>query len=256
MARRVEIEFVSDRLAGARLAQAYAIAVPERRRVTANERSDDERDLEATGRVAAIYARVSSERQREEGTIASQLAGLRELAAERGLIVSEELVFCDEGFSGATLDPAGARAAARPRRRGGVRGAAVPRAGSARAPLRLPGAAARGARSRRRGGRLRARRRALGLAGGRAVAPVPGDDRRVRARADPRAHPAREAAPRPHGLTGGDGGRPLRLPVRQARPSTPRATGRSTRPRREVVREVFRRYTERAAARSPSSPDG
>jgi len=58
---------------------------------------------DTAGRVAAIYARVSSERQREEGTVASQLAGLRELAAERGLIVSEELVFCDEGFSGVTL---------------------------------------------------------------------------------------------------------------------------------------------------------
>ena len=58
---------------------------------------------QASGRIAAIYARVSSERQREEGTIHSQLAGLRELAAERGLLVAEELVFCDEGFSGATL---------------------------------------------------------------------------------------------------------------------------------------------------------
>jgi site-specific DNA recombinase len=58
---------------------------------------------QTSGRLAAIYARVSSERQREEGTVQSQLAGLRELAAERGLIVSEELVFCDEGFSGATL---------------------------------------------------------------------------------------------------------------------------------------------------------
>ena len=56
-----------------------------------------------SGRVAAIYARVSSERQRAEGTVQSQLAGLRELAAERGLLVVEELVFCDEGFSGATL---------------------------------------------------------------------------------------------------------------------------------------------------------
>src|SRR5512135_2147250 len=58
---------------------------------------------QASGRIAAIYARVSSERQREEGTIHSQLAGLRELAAERGLLVAEELVFCDEGVSGATL---------------------------------------------------------------------------------------------------------------------------------------------------------
>jgi len=62
--------------------------------------------MQTTGqqtRLAAIYARVSSERQREEGTVASQLAGLRELAEQQGLVVAEELVFCDEGFSGATL---------------------------------------------------------------------------------------------------------------------------------------------------------
>ena len=35
-------------------------------------------------RVAAIYARVSSERQRQAETIQSQLAALRELAAGRG----------------------------------------------------------------------------------------------------------------------------------------------------------------------------
>ena len=58
---------------------------------------------ERPGRVAAIYARVSSERQREEGTIESQVAGLRELATERGLALAEEFVFCDEGISGATL---------------------------------------------------------------------------------------------------------------------------------------------------------
>jgi site-specific DNA recombinase len=56
-----------------------------------------------SGKVGAIYARVSSERQREDGTVASQLAGLRELAAQRGLLLAEEMVFCDEGFSGATL---------------------------------------------------------------------------------------------------------------------------------------------------------
>jgi len=55
------------------------------------------------GRVAAIYARVSSERQRQTETIQSQLAALRELVCERGLLVPDELVFCDEGFSGATL---------------------------------------------------------------------------------------------------------------------------------------------------------
>jgi site-specific DNA recombinase len=57
----------------------------------------------AAGTVAAIYARVSSERQREEGTIQSQLAGLRELAAKRGLLVADDLIFEDDGFSGATL---------------------------------------------------------------------------------------------------------------------------------------------------------
>ena len=57
----------------------------------------------SSGRVAAIYARVSSERQRQDETIASQTVGLRELAADRGLLVSEDLVFEDEGFSGATL---------------------------------------------------------------------------------------------------------------------------------------------------------
>ena len=56
-----------------------------------------------TGRVAAIYARVSSERQRQDETIQSQTVGLRELAAQRGLLVVEDLVFEDEGFSGATL---------------------------------------------------------------------------------------------------------------------------------------------------------
>jgi site-specific DNA recombinase len=54
-------------------------------------------------RVAAIYARVSSERQRQAETIQSQLAALRELADRRGLLVADELVFEDEGFSGATL---------------------------------------------------------------------------------------------------------------------------------------------------------
>ena len=56
-----------------------------------------------TGRVAAIYARVSSERQRQDETIHSQTVGLRELAADRGLLLPEDLVFEDEGFSGAIL---------------------------------------------------------------------------------------------------------------------------------------------------------
>ncbi|MFV2070002.1 MAG: recombinase family protein, partial [Pirellulales bacterium] len=52
---------------------------------------------------AAIYARVSSARQKEEQTIASQTAALRAHAAATGLEVQPEWVFEDEGYSGATL---------------------------------------------------------------------------------------------------------------------------------------------------------
>src|SRR6266571_1745743 len=52
---------------------------------------------------AAIYARVSSARQKKDQTIGSQTAALREHAAGNGLEVPEEWVFEDEGHSGATL---------------------------------------------------------------------------------------------------------------------------------------------------------
>ena len=52
---------------------------------------------------AAIYARVSSARQKEEHTIGSQTAALREYATAADLEVPAEWVFEDEGFSGATL---------------------------------------------------------------------------------------------------------------------------------------------------------
>jgi site-specific DNA recombinase len=52
---------------------------------------------------AAIYARVSSDRQREDHSIDSQLAVLREYAQAHGYVVAEEWIFADEGYSGATL---------------------------------------------------------------------------------------------------------------------------------------------------------
>ena len=52
---------------------------------------------------AAIYARVSSARQKKDQTIASQTASLRAHAKQRGLDVPDEWVFEDEGHSGATL---------------------------------------------------------------------------------------------------------------------------------------------------------
>ncbi len=52
---------------------------------------------------AAIYARVSSARQKKDQTIGSQTAALRAHAADQRLEVPEEWVFEDEGHSGATL---------------------------------------------------------------------------------------------------------------------------------------------------------
>ena len=57
--------------------------------------------------MAAIYARVSSEQQREERTISSQTAALIEFAKTRELDVPKEWVFEDEGYSGATLERPG-----------------------------------------------------------------------------------------------------------------------------------------------------
>jgi site-specific DNA recombinase len=54
-------------------------------------------------KVAAIYARVSSDRQKENHTIASQLAALTEYAEAHGYKVPAEWHFQDEGYSGATL---------------------------------------------------------------------------------------------------------------------------------------------------------
>jgi site-specific DNA recombinase len=52
---------------------------------------------------AAIYARVSSDKQAEAGTIASQVEALRERVRESGMPLEEEFCFIDEGYSGATL---------------------------------------------------------------------------------------------------------------------------------------------------------
>ena len=55
------------------------------------------------GLIAAIYARVSSEQQAEDHTIASQVAALRVRVAEDELLLAAEHEFLDEGYSGATL---------------------------------------------------------------------------------------------------------------------------------------------------------
>lgn len=58
-------------------------------------------------RIAAIYARVSSERQKEEHTIESQVVALIEYAENAGCTVPEEWIFKDEGYSGTLLSRPG-----------------------------------------------------------------------------------------------------------------------------------------------------
>ncbi len=54
-------------------------------------------------KIAAIYARVSSDQQKEEKTIASQTAVLIEFARQENYQVPDEWIFEDEGYSGANL---------------------------------------------------------------------------------------------------------------------------------------------------------
>jgi site-specific DNA recombinase len=54
-------------------------------------------------KTAAVYARVSSDRQKEEQTIGSQVSALLELARTEGYVVPPEWIFQDDGYSGATL---------------------------------------------------------------------------------------------------------------------------------------------------------
>lgn len=54
-------------------------------------------------RPAGIYARVSSDRQKEDRTIESQIASLIEYAKAEGYLVPKEWIFKDDGYSGSNL---------------------------------------------------------------------------------------------------------------------------------------------------------
>src|SRR5919202_766817 len=56
---------------------------------------------------AAIYVRVSTERQERQQTINSQLAVLRTWARDQGHTLAEAHIFRDEGYSGSRLDRPG-----------------------------------------------------------------------------------------------------------------------------------------------------
>jgi hypothetical protein len=60
----------------------------------------------------ALYARVSTTRQQEERTVASQLATLEKAAEGMGLVVAAEHRYVDEGYSGSRLDRPGLDCAA------------------------------------------------------------------------------------------------------------------------------------------------
>ena len=52
---------------------------------------------------AALYARVSSEQQAQQGTIESQVEMLKQRIQADGLIVDDELCFIEDGYTGSTL---------------------------------------------------------------------------------------------------------------------------------------------------------
>ncbi len=54
-------------------------------------------------KIPAIYARVSSDQQREVKTMARQTAALIEFSSQENYQVPDEWVFEDEGYSGASL---------------------------------------------------------------------------------------------------------------------------------------------------------
>lgn len=59
--------------------------------------------MEDTSMLVAIYARVSSEKQSQEGTIGSQVAALKERVLADDCSLPEEFCFIDDGYSGSTL---------------------------------------------------------------------------------------------------------------------------------------------------------
>ncbi len=72
-------------------------------------------------KTAATYARVSSDKQKEENTIASQTAALIAFAGERQFEVPREWVFEGDGYSGARRSAMRAGVRANKLRDGGYR---------------------------------------------------------------------------------------------------------------------------------------
>lgn len=59
--------------------------------------------MDKTDLTAALYARVSTERQAQANTIASQIEAIQHRATQDGLTIDESMCFVDDGYRGATL---------------------------------------------------------------------------------------------------------------------------------------------------------
>lgn len=140
---------------------------------------------------AAIYARVSSDRQKENHTIASQTAALIEYAQKNGYSVPPEWVFQDEGYSGAILVRPGLEGLRDLAAEGQIVAVLVYSPDRLSRKLCLSGVAERGAVAMRSGvGLFESASRSH--TGGSVAGAVSGHDCRIRARPDCRALPARQ----------------------------------------------------------------
>ena len=242
-ARVVDTEFVFDRLQAAELSAAYRVLVPNARRAACGPVRERVPTMSSN---AAIYARVSSARQKEPETIRSQTAALRSHAGQLGLDVPEPWVFEDDGHSGASLvRPALERlrdlvcqvpvdvllvySPDRLARKYAYQALLIEEFAKAGTPGLREGPARRQPR-------------------GRAVGAVPGHDRRVRARADPRTHPPRQDPPRQGRHDQRALRRPVRLPVRAQNRATPTPSTRSAPTQVVIVAELFARYADGGVA--------
>ena len=137
--------FVAELLGAARPAwtpphRSADVGAGRRLPVPARYRRPDagERDARRCLVKVAIYARVSTERQSERGTIGSQLAALRDQVSAAGHELISE--FIDDGYSGARLDRPGLDALRDAAEAGLFDAVLVPISGPVGPGLRLPGA--------------------------------------------------------------------------------------------------------------------
>jgi hypothetical protein len=93
--RTLQLEYRFDRLLSEKLAQAYQVLVPDKRRPITT--------AEPACVTQTSDARVSSDRQKENHTVASQTAAFLDHAAGHGYTVPPEWVFQDEGYSAVIL---------------------------------------------------------------------------------------------------------------------------------------------------------